>query len=62
MQEDSNWPLEDSKTLKTKFDDIFAATRYTKAVDVIRKLISEKKKGLKDVRFVSLLFCLVEHA
>eukprot|EP00466_Bigelowiella_natans_P016240 jgi/Bigna1/39369/e_gw1.31.95.1 len=27
-QEDSNWPLSDSKTLKSKFDDIFAATRY----------------------------------
>ena len=27
-QEDSNWPLSDSKTLKLKFDDIFAATRY----------------------------------
>merc|ERR1712113_833406 len=26
-----------------KFDDIFSATRYTKAIDVIRKLKTEKK-------------------
>lgn len=29
-QEDSNWPLSDGQTLKKKFDDIFAATKYTK--------------------------------
>eukprot|EP00891_Asterochloris_glomerata_P005919 jgi/Astpho2/5919/gw1.00080.120.1_t len=30
-QEDSNWPLADGPTLKKKFDDIFNATKYTKA-------------------------------
>ena len=30
-QEDSNWPLADGQTLKKKFDDIFNATKYTKA-------------------------------
>ena len=29
-QEDSNWPLAEGQTLKKKFDDIFAATKYTK--------------------------------
>ena len=29
-QEDSNWPLADGQTLKRNFDDIFAATKYTK--------------------------------
>ena len=29
-QEDSNWPLSEGKVLKDKFDDIFAATKYTK--------------------------------
>ena len=29
-QEESNWPLSDVQTLKKKFDDIFAATKYTK--------------------------------
>ncbi|XP_072171621.1 DNA repair protein RAD50-like [Diadema setosum] len=37
-QEDANWPLSDGKTLKTKFDEIFAATRYIKALEAIRKL------------------------
>jgi hypothetical protein len=31
-QEDSNWPLSDGQTLKKKFDDIFAATKYTKVL------------------------------
>lgn len=29
-QEDSNWPLAEGPVLKKKFDDIFAATKYTK--------------------------------
>lgn len=29
-QEDSNWPLGEGQILKKKFDDIFAATKYTK--------------------------------
>ncbi len=29
-QEESNWPLAEGKVLKEKFDDIFAATKYTK--------------------------------
>lgn len=29
-QEESNWPLAEGQTLKRKFDDIFAATKYTK--------------------------------
>lgn len=36
-QEDSTWPLSEGKALKQKFDDIFASTRYVKALDVIRK-------------------------
>ena len=30
-QEDSNWPLGEAATLKKKFDEIFSATKYTKA-------------------------------
>ncbi|XP_033111365.1 DNA repair protein RAD50-like [Anneissia japonica] len=37
-QEDSNWPLSEGKTLKTKFDEIFAATRYIKALESIRSV------------------------
>ena len=42
-QSESDWPLSDSKALKLKFDDIFSATRYTKALDVLHKLKNEKK-------------------
>jgi len=30
-QDESNWPLAEGQVLKKKFDDIFAATKYTKA-------------------------------
>ncbi|MEW5317149.1 MAG: hypothetical protein WDW38_008476 [Sanguina aurantia] len=46
-QEDSNWPLSEGKVLKEKFDEIFAATKYTKALDVLRKLRTEKVQGNK---------------
>ena len=39
-QEESNWPLDESRKLKEKFDDIFESTRYSKAL----KAISEAKK------------------
>ena len=39
-QEESNWPLGDSAGLKKKFDEIFSATKYTKALEHIRKLKS----------------------
>mmetsp|Transcript_15469 Transcript_15469/g.38090 ORF Transcript_15469/g.38090 Transcript_15469/m.38090 type:complete len:1226 (-) Transcript_15469:68-3745(-) len=48
-QEDSNWPLSESKNLKQKFDDIFSATRWTKLQDSIykkRKDINSKIKAL----------------
>jgi DNA repair protein RAD50 len=46
-QEDSLWPLSDATTLKIKFDDIFAATRYTKALENIAKLRKEKAAEIK---------------
>ncbi|KAJ3509992.1 hypothetical protein NLJ89_g4921 [Agrocybe chaxingu] len=39
-QEDSYWPLAEPAALKKKFDDIFEATRYTKALDSIKTLLS----------------------
>lgn len=36
-QEDSNWPLTDAASLKARFDEIFAASRYTKALDQLKK-------------------------
>jgi len=35
-------PLSEGKVLKQKFDDIFASTRYVKALDSIRKLRQEQ--------------------
>lgn len=31
-QEDANWPLAEPKILKERFDDVFAATKYTKVL------------------------------
>lgn len=48
-QEDSLWPLGDPKKLKERFDDIFAATRYTKALESIRKYRKEQAAELRVV-------------
>ncbi|KAJ2886298.1 DNA repair protein rad50, partial [Coemansia asiatica] len=37
-QEESNWPLSEASVLKKKFDEIFAATRYTKALESIKNI------------------------
>ncbi|KAI8052552.1 P-loop containing nucleoside triphosphate hydrolase protein [Syncephalis plumigaleata] len=46
-QEESNWPLSEPSILKKKFDEIFAATRYTKALDAIKNIRKEKGVDLK---------------
>lgn len=46
-QDDSNWPVQDPSTLKKKFDDIFSATRYTKALEVIKKLHKDQAQEIK---------------
>ncbi|XP_068457067.1 DNA repair protein RAD50 [Clinocottus analis] len=37
-QEESNWPLCEGKSLKEKFDSIFDATKYIKALETMRQL------------------------
>ncbi|KAF1851516.1 uncharacterized protein K460DRAFT_36387 [Cucurbitaria berberidis CBS 394.84] len=37
-QEDSLWPMSDPSTLKKKFDEIFEALKYTKAIDNIKMI------------------------
>ena len=37
-QDDSLWPLSDPKTLKERFDEIFEALKYSKAVDNLKVL------------------------
>ncbi|KAH6932219.1 hypothetical protein HPB50_003727 [Hyalomma asiaticum] len=46
-QTDSNWPLSEGQALKTKFDNIFAATQYIKALEHIRKQKIEYTNGVK---------------
>lgn len=41
-QEESYWPLAEASALKKKFDDIFEATRYTKALDSIKVLRKDR--------------------
>jgi DNA repair protein RAD50 len=51
-QEEANWPLRESKVLKAKFDDIFAATRYSKALEAIKKLRKVQMDKVKDEKIV----------
>src|ERR1700722_6888625 len=46
-QEESFWPLSEPSVLKKKFDDIFAATRYTRALESIRNVRKELAGDLK---------------
>ncbi|KAF9493183.1 hypothetical protein BDN71DRAFT_1508771 [Pleurotus eryngii] len=46
-QEDSYWHLAEPSALKKKFDDIFEATRYTKALDSIKSLRKDRAADLK---------------
>lgn len=54
-QEDSNWPLDEGKKLKEKFDAIFGTTEYNKAIDKFIKLRKKyqdeltKQKGVLGV-------------
>lgn len=50
-QEDSFWPLSEPSVLKKKFDDIFAATRYTKALTNLKDL---RKKLAADLKIIDV--------
>eukprot|EP01065_Artemidia_motanka_P016629 TRINITY_DN2024_c0_g1_i2.p1 TRINITY_DN2024_c0_g1~~TRINITY_DN2024_c0_g1_i2.p1 ORF type:complete len:1318 (+),score=467.78 TRINITY_DN2024_c0_g1_i2:96-4049(+) len=47
-QDDANWPLSDSATLKKKFDEIFSAARYTKALDDLRKEMKAQRETVRE--------------
>lgn len=47
-QEEANWPLGEPKNVKKRFDDIFASTRYTKALEEIREQKNNLSKELKE--------------
>uniref|UniRef100_A0A3P9LDM7 RAD50 homolog, double strand break repair protein n=1 Tax=Oryzias latipes TaxID=8090 RepID=A0A3P9LDM7_ORYLA len=47
-QEESNWPLSEGKALKDKFDSIFAATKYIKALETMRQLRLKQSVTVKE--------------
>ena len=50
-------PLAEGAVLKKKFDDIFAATKYTKALETIRKLKTDQAQGIRVRRSVDVGAC-----
>lgn len=47
-QEESLWPFSDQAHLKSIFDDIFETTKYTKALEELRKIKKQYKKFAKE--------------
>ncbi|XP_009948510.1 PREDICTED: DNA repair protein RAD50 [Leptosomus discolor] len=47
-QEESNWPLSEGKALKQKFDEIFSATRYIKALETLRQVRLKQTQEIQD--------------
>lgn len=48
-QENSLWPLDDSKKLKEKFDEIFNITEYNAGLEAIRKKLKSKLDSMKNI-------------
>ncbi|KAK0093742.1 hypothetical protein PV326_012764 [Microctonus aethiopoides] len=46
-QDDANWPLEESRKLKERLDEIFDTTRYNKALEQLRSLIRVKQSEVR---------------
>jgi DNA repair protein RAD50 len=51
-QEDSLWPLSDASTLKKKFDEIFEALKYTKAIDNIKMIRKQRNIELGQLKII----------
>ncbi|XP_072044282.1 DNA repair protein RAD50.L-like [Amphiura filiformis] len=49
-QEDANWPLGTGKDLKDKFDEIFAAVRYRKALDNIHQIRKDQDRAITEYK------------
>lgn len=52
-QDESLWPLSDSSTLKKRFDEVFEAQKYTKAIDNIKILRKKQREELEKKRIVA---------
>jgi DNA repair protein RAD50 len=46
-QDESLWPMSEPSKLKVKFDEIFAAQKYTKAIEIINKMRKAHNDELK---------------
>ncbi|RMZ67365.1 hypothetical protein GMOD_00001279 [Pyrenophora seminiperda CCB06] len=51
-QEESLWPLSDASTLKKKFDEIFEALKYTKAIDNIKSIRKDQNIELGQLKII----------
>ncbi|EOA91394.1 DNA repair protein rad50 [Exserohilum turcicum] len=51
-QEDSLWPLADATTLKKKFDEIFEALKYTKAIENIKLIRKARNVDLGQLKII----------
>lgn len=49
-QEEANWPLLEKAKVKQKFDDIFCATRYNKALEEIKNLRKTHAQTAKEAK------------
>ncbi|XP_043925133.1 DNA repair protein RAD50 [Protopterus annectens] len=47
-QEDSSWPLSEGRQLKIKFDEIFSATRYIKALETLRQVRLKQAQRVRE--------------
>lgn len=55
-QEDSNWPLDEGKKLKERFDAIFDATKYNKCFEYIKKM---RKQYAIDIKLLGAVFLIL---
>lgn len=51
-QEESMWPLSEPSVLKKKFDEIFEAQKYTKAIDNIKTLRKKQAEEVKRLKII----------
>lgn len=51
-QDDSLWPMSEPGTLKKKFDEIFEAQKYTKAIDNIKVLRKQQNEELGKLKLI----------
>mmetsp|Transcript_9009 Transcript_9009/g.11264 ORF Transcript_9009/g.11264 Transcript_9009/m.11264 type:complete len:1428 (+) Transcript_9009:162-4445(+) len=61
-QEESSWPLMEGAILKKRFDDIFDSTRYTKALEALRKTRLEYASNVKDIKADLVMYASHQHA